>query len=77
MTDETHDSPPSIEVLDQGLRRLGHVVSPESLKEIHAVMPALQDMKARVRRCYDRAAEPAHTFSAAASAETGVAEQER
>ncbi|WP_420393564.1 hypothetical protein [Acuticoccus sp.] len=60
------------DALREHLERMGHTVAPASLDEIYAALPVLEAMRRRVRRGYDRAAEPAHTFDAAASGTPGT-----
>ena len=60
----TEKEPPSIEALAARLRASGFDPSPSSVVEIHAALPHLERLRARLRRAYTYADEPAHVFDA-------------
>lgn len=72
MSADPSDAPEKLNDLEASFRQLGYTITPEALSEVMSVLPQLQAMRRRVRRGYDRADEPAHTFSAAESAEAGL-----
>ena len=55
---------PTLEALASRLRSAGFDPSPESLAQMHAALPHLERIRARVRRAFEYADEPAHVFSA-------------
>ena len=60
----TEKEPPSIEALAARLRASGFDPSPSTVAEIHAALPHLDRLRARLRRAYTYADEPAHVFDA-------------
>lgn len=54
----------SIDEFKSRLRAAGFKADDKSLKEMYAALPYLDAMRARVRRAYVHADEPAHVFSA-------------
>ena len=60
----TESEIPSVEALAARLRASGFDPSPSSLAEIHAALPHLERLRARLRRIYTYADEPAHVFLA-------------
>ena len=61
----TEKEPPGLEALAARLRASGFDPSPSSLAELHAALPHLERLRARLRRAYTYADEPAHVFNAA------------
>jgi hypothetical protein len=56
---------PSLETFAAQLRASGFEPSPASLAEMHAALPHLRALQARVRRAYAYGDEPAHVYKAA------------
>ena len=57
---------PSLDDFAARMRASGFDPSPASLAEMHAALPHLRAVQARVRRAYAYADEPAHVYEAAA-----------
>ena len=58
----TQNQSQSLEAFSARIRALGFDPPEASLKEMHAAMPHLDAMRARLRRAYTYADEPAHVF---------------
>lgn len=60
MSDDTSGA--AFEAFAVRIRALGFNPSEASLREMHAAMPHLEAMRARLRRSFAYADEPAHVF---------------